>query len=249
MIDLDEFVAGYDKYMALVRTGKFLGSQRKLKAEHFLKTNDEIPADARVVSKWCGGTIKLHKSTYEANDPSEDRSTLAVGDDFVFCGVWDGHGGTACSSFSETQIFENFQKALGDPRCAGVQDAFAYSYIQTDGEYLDYAGSNPSSLFAGTCAVGAYIDLTTKSVSVSNLGDSRAVLGLFKGNELVCVPMSDDHTAADEAEKARYASSITRLTRCSLPYNYAARDRCRVRALHPNDPGCVVQMSEEDDDW
>ena len=223
MIELDEFVAGYDKYMTLVRTGKFLGSRRKLKAEHFLKTNDEIPADTRIVSNWCGGTIKLHKSTYEANDPSEDRSTLVVGEDFVFCGVWDGHGGTPCSSFAETQIFENFQKALGDPRCAGVQDAFAYSYIQTDGEYLDFASSDPAALFAGTCAVGAYVDLTAKSVSVSNLGDSRAVIGLFKGNELVCVPMSDDHTAADEAEKARYASTIARYTRYSVSTSQVRR--------------------------
>lgn len=203
-LDLDEFVAGYDKYMTLVRTGKFIGSRRHLTAKHFLKTNDEIPSDARIVSNWCGGTIKLHKSTYEANDPSEDRSTLAVGDDFVFCGVWDGHGGTPCSSFAETRIFENFTKALADSRCAGVQDAFAYSYIATDGEYLEHAGSDPSHLFAGTCAVGAYVDLATRSVSVSNLGDSRAVIGLFKGNELVCVPMSDDHTAADVAEKSRY---------------------------------------------
>ena len=147
LIDLDEFVAGYDKYMTVVRTGKFVGARRKLSPEHFLRTNDAIPADARVVSKWCGGTIKLHKSTYEANAPSEDRSTLAIGEDFIFCGVWDGHGGTACSDFAETRIFENFQKAIGDPRCAGVQDAFAYSYIATDGEYLDHAGSDPSSLF------------------------------------------------------------------------------------------------------
>jgi hypothetical protein len=208
LIDLDEFVAGYDKYMTLVRTGQFLGSRRELKPTHFLKTNDRIPTDTRLVSNWCGGTIKLHKATYEANDPSEDRSTLAVGEDFLFCGVWDGHGGTACSDFSEVRIFENFQRALADPRCAGVQDAFAYSYIATDGEYLDYAGSDPTALFAGTCAVGAYIDLNSTSVSVSNLGDSRAVLGLLKVNELVCVPMSNDHTAADENEKARYVACI-----------------------------------------
>ena len=129
------------------------------------------------------------------------------------------HNGT------ETRIFHNFKDALAQPRCCGVQDAFAYSYIVTDGEYLKHAGADPVALFAGTCAVGAYIDLTTKTVSVSNLGDSRAVLGLFKGNELQCIPMSSDHTAADEDEMAR------------------------VVAAHPNDPGCVVQMSEEEDDW
>lgn len=216
VIDLDEFVAGYDNYMTLVRTGRFVGARRELEEKHFLMTEDPIPADVRELSKWCGGTIKLHKSTYEANDPSEDRSTLVVGDDFVFCGVWDGHGGTPCSTFAETRIFENFKTALAHPRCAGVGDAFAYSYITTDGDYLEHAGTDPSSLFAGTCAVGAYVDLTTQTVSVSNLGDSRAVLGLFKGDELVCLPMSDDHTAADEAEKARYVSCVCSMAACLL---------------------------------
>ena len=163
-----------------------------------------------------------------------------------------GHGGTPCSEFSETRIFDNFQKAIADPRCSGVQDAFAYSYITTDGcvplalpalapaprpqtrvtrvrapnsEYLEHAGTDPAMLFAGTCAVGSYIDLNTKTVCVSNLGDSRAVIGMFKGKELVTLPMSSDHTAADVAE------------------------RTRVQDAHPKDPTCVVQMSEDDDDW
>ena len=81
---------------------------------------------------------------------------MVIGKDFVFAGVWDGapalqrlalshaqlsaprallagHGGTSCSSFAEDKIFENFKVALADPRCTGVQDAFAYSYITTDG--------------------------------------------------------------------------------------------------------------------
>ena len=185
-----------------------------------------------------------------------------------------GHGGTQCSSFAETKIFDNFKVALADPRCTGVQDAFAYSYITTDGyvkpihtvlcclplsppsslhpaslpyfltwllpcrfdvfrEYLVQAGSDSSQLFAGTCAVGAYVDLKSKTINVSNLGDSRAVVGLFsrssRGNsedsQLVTIPMSKDHTAADEME------------------------RSRVQGEHPNDPTCVVKMSEEDDDW
>ena len=189
------------------------------------RTDEPIPAAARTVGNWAGGTIKLYKATYPANDPSEDRSTLVIGEDFVFCGVWDGHGGTPCSEYAQTHIFENFAEALADPRCAGVGDAFAYSYIMTDKNYLAQAGREPKELFAGTCAVGAYVDLTGKSVSVSNLGDSRAVLGLIKGSDLVTVPMSQDHTAADETERGR------------------------VQSDHPRDPSCCVQMSEEDDDW
>eukprot|EP01047_Picozoa_sp_COSAG01_P068422 COSAG01_NODE_9886_length_2311_cov_6.124322_1_plen_487_part_00 len=99
-------------------------------------------------------------------------------------------------------------------------------------EYLVHAGSNPAMLFAGTCAVGTYVDLNSKIINVSNLGDSRAVIGLFsrgsrvnEGSQLVTIPMSRDHTAADETE------------------------RHRVEEEHPNDPTCVVKMSDDDDDW
>ena len=59
---------------------------------------------------------------------------------------------------------------------------------------------------------------------------SRCVAGLFKvgadgAAELACVELSDDHTASDPAE----------------------RERCQ--AEHPSDPRCLIQMSEDDDDW
>ena len=50
----------------------------------------QCKAGATLVENWNAGKIKLYKHTYPANDPSEDRSTLVVGDDFLFCGVWDG---------------------------------------------------------------------------------------------------------------------------------------------------------------
>ena len=92
VIDLQEFIDGYDQYMSLVTNGTFLNCTRDLKEKHFLTTDEPIPAGAALVENWCGGKIKLYKSTYPANDPSEDRSTLVIGEDFLFCGVWDGKG-------------------------------------------------------------------------------------------------------------------------------------------------------------
>ena len=90
VIDLQEFIDGYDQYMSLVTNGTFLNSTRELVDKHMLTTDDAIPAGAEMVTNWSGGKIKLYKSTYPANDPSEDRSTLVIGDDFLWCGVWDG---------------------------------------------------------------------------------------------------------------------------------------------------------------
>ena len=60
-----------------------------LKATLHAKTAEPLPAEQATHSHH-GGSIRMHKATYAANAPSEDRSTLALGDDFIFAGVWDG---------------------------------------------------------------------------------------------------------------------------------------------------------------
>jgi hypothetical protein len=67
-----------------------LSATRDLVDKHMLTTDVPIPSGAEMVTNWSAGKIKLYKSTYPANDPSEDRSTLVIGDDFLWCGVWDG---------------------------------------------------------------------------------------------------------------------------------------------------------------
>ena len=100
-----------------------------LKATLHAKTVETVPAEQATRSHH-GGSVRVHKATYSANSPSEDRSTLALGDDFIFAGVWDGarslprprlrpaappltrvalaragHGGTPCSEFVEGAAF------------------------------------------------------------------------------------------------------------------------------------------------
>ena len=58
-----------------------------------LNTNDPVPAALQTL-EFEGWTVEVAKSTYPANNPSEDRSTVAIDPDsnYIFCGVWDGHG-------------------------------------------------------------------------------------------------------------------------------------------------------------
>ena len=79
-----------------------------LAADLFLRTLDPLPAEQSRRALSADTTVVLHKGTYPANAPSEDRSTLCAGDGFVFTGVWDGHGGTPCSTYAETKIWEFF---------------------------------------------------------------------------------------------------------------------------------------------
>jgi hypothetical protein len=85
---------------------------RALTTDAVLKTGALVPAALQERSFADGGSLRLSQSTYAANDPSEDRSTLAVGHDFVFAGVYDGHGGWAASEFAETAMFANLQAAM-----------------------------------------------------------------------------------------------------------------------------------------
>ena len=45
-------------------------------------------------------------------------------------------------------------------------------------------------------------------VSVGNLGDSRAVMGVYESGELRTVPLSKDHSVPNEAERARIEAEV-----------------------------------------
>ena len=202
-------------------------SPKSLNSNLFLTTEENVPPSLRTVPASAATTLVLHKSTYPANAPSEDRSTLVVGDGFIFSGVWDGHGGVATSNYAEKAIYDFFKKHFDNTQGASVEESFKYAYKQTDDTYLATAKKNndASALFAGTCAVGAFIDFSTNTVCCSNLGDSRCVVGLYEDGTLKTINMSEDHAACH------------------------AREKKRVQDEHPRDPTALVQMSEDDDDW
>ena len=171
--------------------------------------------------------VFLARATYQANAPSEDRSTVVVGEDFIFAGVWDGHGGTFAADFTQTNLFPNFQKAYENG--ATVSQAFTHAYTQTDRSYYYHAKNvnKPQVFFAGTCAVSCFVDIKTGLVTCANLGDSRAVMGIYKDGQTKVVALSVDHSADNPTEQAR------------------------IRAEHPDDAEVVLDMDEtgEDPDW
>eukprot|EP01048_Picozoa_sp_COSAG05_P008518 COSAG05_NODE_651_length_8095_cov_17.048572_2_plen_959_part_00 len=197
----------------------------------FLRSNDTVPEGLQHFTHE-ETRVRVFKSSYEANAPCEDRHTVVAGDGFIFAGVWDGHTGHYASEFAEEQIFVNFKRALdkevvGTPRDgddadmkrlgsssqvtgALLETAFRAAYKATDRSFqtvtkrlVKRKQAKSISLFAGTCAVGAYIDLATRRVSVGNLGDSRAVVGLYEPTGLRTMIMSTDQTAVDDNEKVR----------------------------------------------
>lgn len=95
------------------------------------------------------------------------------------------------------------------------ESAFTFAYGETDRRYLLHAREQaatvvgrPTELFAGTCAVGTYIDFSTGTIHVSNLGDSRAVFGAASadGARVDAIPLSWDHACEHEGERTRVCS-------------------------------------------
>ena len=186
-----------------------------------LPTAEPIPTNLRNLESG-GWHVTCHKSTYAANDPSEDRSTVVIDPAaFVFAGVWDGHGGVKASDFAEANVWPNFQAALAET--GDVAEAFRIAYAQTDVDYIKTGRErqDPSMLLTGTCAVGAHVDLAQRKVVVGNLGDSRAVLGVYSDDYVTAVDMSTDHSATIDSEKFR------------------------LRSEHPMDSDIIVEQYDE----
>lgn len=138
--------------------------------------------------------------------------------------VWDGHGGYQCSEFTQNTVFEAFADAFEETK-GNIPLSFDKAYTKTNREYYHYVrGQNPdhqAAYFAGTCAVACFVDLTQQKFWCANLGDSRAVMGVFRHDgDLQTVSLSVDHTAANLIE------------------------RQRIQEIHPDDPDVVMDMTQ-----
>ena len=199
-------------------------------------STDALPSKSAVL-KHSGGTVRVHKATYDGNEPSEDRSTVVLGPDFIFCGVWDGHGGTLCSDFIETHAFSHF----GDGKLAGkrAEDVWKHCFNSLDAEYLahgmapggpdavDGGDPDPKVLFAGACCTGCFVDLRPK---LHTPADQFELL-LHKG-QLDLEGLQDQIKMKKQRRKGRRAS-IERisntLSRFSMTASVDMEDKSFVR--------------------
>ena len=217
---------------------------------------DAIPAPLQ--QPWPN--LKLYKSTYEANDPSEDRSTVVVGTDFIFGGVWDGHGGPQCSEFTQTTVFENFAQAYKDlhdkPAHQRVSQAFGRAFQQTNRDYYHHARTQNErqAYFAGTCAVACFLDLSqTNTQPKESLtletknGKSKTTRNGNSGSTatLYCANLGDSRAVLGILQKDGTLQARP------LSVDHTAEnllERQRIQALHPRDPHAVVDLTKLDRD-
>ncbi|KAK9117322.1 hypothetical protein Sjap_016269 [Stephania japonica] len=110
-----------------------------------------------------------------------------------FFGVYDGHGGRKAVKFVTQNLHEDVLDAMNKNKSNfGKEEVMKAAYLKTDREFLK------QDKVSGTCCVTCLVE--EKEITVSNLGDCRAVLGRVDGT---AEALTKDHKAGDEDERRR----------------------------------------------
>lgn len=136
----------------------------------------------------------------------EDAHIIHMRDDWGFFGVFDGHGGDACSAFIAKRLTEELVEH-GEPEDNAVMRQHCF---RLDTEFLE---SGQPSGSTGTFVIikppaeagGKYL------LRVGNIGDSRVLLGRADGT-IVAGEGTDSGLTTDH--KPDYASERERIERC-----------------------------------
>eukprot|EP00930_Biecheleria_cincta_P014382 TRINITY_DN12393_c0_g1_i1.p1 TRINITY_DN12393_c0_g1~~TRINITY_DN12393_c0_g1_i1.p1 ORF type:complete len:373 (-),score=73.01 TRINITY_DN12393_c0_g1_i1:125-1243(-) len=152
---------------------------------------------------------------FKPESPNQDAfSMLVVENQFALYGVYDGHGpnGHDASEEALNEIVKRFVDSLSENLSKGVaetEDSLAEllekAFTETQ-KVLECSDEKYST--SGTTCTVAYHNLTTNSITVAHVGDSRAVLACrrtssspWEKHETV------DHKPNDEKEKKRIESA------------------------------------------
>jgi serine/threonine protein phosphatase PrpC len=126
------------------------------------------------------------------------RTQIQGNPNIHFFGVFDGHGefGAQCSNFVKDRLVEilvNDPALLDDPI-----KAFNSACLATNDELHNSEIDDSNS---GTTAIMVLV--VGDTLFVANVGDSRAVIAMKDGNEIVAKDLSSDHNPFREDEYAR----------------------------------------------
>lgn len=226
-----------------------LGAQQH-KEGVFLLNEDQVSAKLRqfeesyYVSRGKGVT-RYDICQLPSNSPIEDDraeeivqvpilqdNNIKTSTDWMFFGVFDGHGGWTTSSKLRDQLIlyivhefgTIFKPAKEDnlryvPNSATIDQAIKNGFLKLDHEIVnknierllnDNSKAKAAELLmpalSGSCALLSFYDTNSKMLKVAVTGDSRALLGSFRDNKWTVRQLSIDQTGANPTEVARIIS-------------------------------------------
>merc|ERR1719512_70490 len=163
------------------------------------------PVTSVVVKRWGGKGQHFRVGLAEMigrRTSQEDNHAVVIQSTWGFFGVFDGHGGSACSSFVASRLTEELENG-GMPEDDEAMKALA---LKLDREYLQT--NQPS----GSTATFVIVTTPTEAggnyaLRVGNIGDSRVLLGRADGTMVegggTDGGLTTDHKPDLESERAR----------------------------------------------
>ncbi|XP_010520032.1 PREDICTED: probable protein phosphatase 2C 68 [Tarenaya hassleriana] len=150
------------------------------------------------LERHCFGDLSF--AVVRGNEVIEDNSQVEVGEDAVFVGVYDGHGGTQASRFVADHLFNHFIRISGGNSGAS-EDILRSAFAATEEAFLTRVGIgkqvDPLIAAAGSCCLVGLI--SGGMLYIANLGDSRAVIGSqVRFNKIVAEQLNEEHNARFE---------------------------------------------------
>lgn len=152
--------------------------------------------------------------------------------DWMFFGIYDGHGGWNTSSKLRDQLISYTVQELGSifkpakeenlryvPNSATIDQAIKNGFLKLDHDIVQKnmekllnennkakAAELLMPALSGSCALLSFYDTNSRMLKVALTGDSRALLGSFKDNRWTVRQLSIDQTGSNPTEVARIIS-------------------------------------------
>ncbi|CAK4082019.1 unnamed protein product [Aphanomyces euteiches] len=164
-----------------------------------------------VFSTPIAGIKSYSCASYKANLPIEDRFAVHADKHTVYAAIFDGHGGWQVAEYAQNHLIENAKAELAKESAQTVtkiESALEQAFLRTDFDLKEIVRGAFQLGFGqvnrvGACSMLAYV--TDNLLVIANAGDERAVLGSFENDNLIAIPMSNDHNAKLPVEMARLA--------------------------------------------
>lgn len=164
--------------------------------------------------------------------PILQDNNIKTSTDWMFFGVFDGHGGWTTSSKLRDQLILYVIHELGTifkpanddnlryvPNSATIDQAIKNGFLKLDHDIVnkniekllnDNNKAKAAELLmpalSGSCALLSFYDTNSKILKVAVTGDSRALLGSFRENQWTVRQLSIDQTGSNPTEVARIIS-------------------------------------------
>jgi adenylate cyclase len=159
----------------------------------------DTPVASDQVSKFKFGWTELRGRRPDQQDTIAIVHNFLGFNDYHFCGLYDGHGGTISAEIvamcMHQIIAERYLARLSQKLEIHMEDLFTDSFRFVQMELTKHAVND------GTAA--NIVFLTPQCIHVANAGDSRTILIREENEQLIPIPLSKDHKPENSDERAR----------------------------------------------